>query len=65
LRAREQACEQVGDWQRALAVCEGMVTAGMRLDNRGLLAATRLLDAHGQSSAAARVRRQRYDPRGG
>lgn len=59
-----QACEQVGDWQRALEVCAGMASAGVRLDNKGLLATTRLLDAHGQTSAAARVRRQRYDPSG-
>jgi hypothetical protein len=41
-----------------------MAAAGVRLDSQGLLAATRVLEAHGQAAAAARVRRQRHDPSG-
>ena len=51
-----QACAALGDWRRALGLHEAMVASGVRLDNGGLLALVRLLEANGQAHTAARVR---------
>ena len=47
------------DLQRALALYSQMRAQGLRLDSRGLLAATRLCDAHGRPDLSARLRQER------
>ena len=59
LRACEQHRELPNRLQRALALYSQMRSQGLRLDSRGLLAATRLCDAHGRPDLSARLRQER------
>ena len=54
-----QACHMLGDWRRALAVYAKMKDDGVRPDNSALLALVRVLEAAGQATLAAEIRRER------